>query len=113
MINISINVLNLFLLIHYFYISIKSNHCQSSLNNYVRHFESIENSITLMVNGPGENIEILGSSYSYLPDEILINDSPVEITKKVNLIKEGQNIIKMKWTNKLTHCRYMFKVANL
>ena len=87
----------------------KSNYLQP-YSIYNRHLEpSIDNSITLIINGPGNNIAILGNDYSNtLPNQIYINDSPTQRSKKVNLIKEGENIIKLKWNNKLSHARYMF-----
>ena len=84
--NLFTNIGKIFLLIYhfYFYSCIKSNQNQTLNNFYHRHLDSTpENSVTLVVNGPGENIDILGSNFNLLPDEILINDSPTEIKKKL------------------------------
>ena len=97
-------ILNLILCI---YLCVKSKQHQSFLYKF-RHLESaVENSITLVINGPGQRIQILNNDN--LPNKIYINDSPAEVSKTVNLIKEGTNIIKMKWNNKLTNARYMFE----
>ena len=102
--------LYMLLLINYLYLGIKSNDPQSFIVNYNRHLENnVDNSITLIINGPGENIRILGNNYgNTLPNEIYINDLSTEISKTVNLIKEGENIIKLKWNTKLNNARYMF-----
>ena len=98
------------ILINYLYLGIKSNDPQSFITIYNRHLENnVDNFITLIINGPGENIRILSNDYSNtLPNEIYINDSPTEISKTVNSVKEGENIIKLKWNNKLNHARLMF-----
>ena len=41
----------------------------------------VDNFITLTINGPGSNINILSSEYNTLPDNLYINDSPVEPSK--------------------------------
>ena len=71
---------------------------------------SLENSIILTIIGPGENIDILGSKCdnNILPDELYINDVSIAPTKQINLDKEGENIIKIKWNNKLTHSQGLF-----
>ena len=106
-----LDFLNIFLLFSNLYIFTRSKKLQSSFYNYLRRLNSeFENSITLIVNGPGDNIRILSNEYEKsLPSEIYINDSPLEeISRTVNLIKEGDNIIKMKWTKSLSSTSNMF-----
>ena len=81
-----------------------------NLNNInIRYLQSeIENYITLVANGPMENIKILDDSFNSLPDEIYINNSPIPPAKLVNLTKEGENIVILKWNSKLSNCNYMF-----
>ena len=99
------NVFHILVLINYLYLGIKSNHHHSLINIYNRNLEStIDNSITLIINGPGENINILSNAYSNrLPNEIFINGIPASISKKVNLTQEGENIIILKWNDKFTN----------
>ena len=99
------NVFHILVLINYLYLGIKSNHHHSLINIYNRNLEStIDNSITLIINGPGENINILSNAYSNrLPNEIFINGIQASISKKVNLAQEGENIIILKWNDKFTN----------
>ena len=85
-----------------------------NLNNAnIRYLQSEnENYITIVANGPMENIKILDNNFNSLPDEIYINNSPVPPAKLVNLTKEGENIIILKWNSKLTNCYYMFNGCN-
>ena len=55
-----------------------------------------------------DDIQILGDYFNSLPNEIYINNSPVPPSKKVDLIKEGENTIILKWNSKLTSTYYMF-----
>ena len=55
------------------------------------------------------NIEILGDEFDSLSNEIYINNnSPVPPAKKVDLKKEGENTIIIKWNSKLASSQKMF-----
>ena len=81
-----------------------------NLNNInIRYLQSEnENYITIIANGPRENIRILGNDFNSLPDEMYINNSPIPPAKILNLTKEGENIIILKWNSKLINCNNLF-----
>ena len=68
----------------------------------------VDNFITLTIIGPGSNISILNSKYNTLPHSLYINDSPIEPSKQIDLVKEGENIVKLKWNTKLKTAYQMF-----
>ena len=83
------NIVKMLLLINHFCLFIKSYERKPLNNNYNRHLEStFENFLSFIINGPGQNIRIIGSSFNFLPNEIYINNSPAEIKKKVNITEE-------------------------
>ena len=68
------------------------------------------NQITTKIKGEGTQ-SILNSEYEYIPDEILVNGNPSNIVEenKITNLENEENIILMKWNNKLTSCRQMFE----
>ena len=68
------------------------------------------NQITIKIKGEGTQ-SILNSEYEYIPDEILVNGNPSNIVEenKITNLENEENIILMKWNNKLTSCRQMFE----
>ena len=76
----------------------KKRQLQSNDNNY----------ITLVVHGPGENIQIMSNDYGNLPNEMYINNSPVTPSRTVTLEEEDNYIIILKWNNKLTSLNKIF-----
>ena len=91
-----------------------NKNCLYNLSNTnIRYLQSEnENYITLVANGPMDNVRIFGNSFNQLPYEIYINNSSVPSAKQVNLIEEGENTIKLKWNSKLTSCNNMFNQCN-
>ena len=94
---------------------LKSNYINLFLFNlrYLQSNEEIDNSITVIANDPGL-IYILSEEFRPQPNFVYVNDIITEINDKnqVNLIKEGENIIKMVWDNKLQTLQYMFNTCN-
>ena len=94
---------------------LKSNYINLFLFNlrYLQSNVEIDNSITVIANGPGL-IYILKEDFCPQPNFVYVNDIITEINDKnqVNLIKEGENIIKMVWDNKLQTLQYMFNTCN-
>ena len=77
-----------------------------------RYFQNnieIDNSITVIENGPGL-INILSNSFRPQPDYVYINNIVIDLNtyNQVNLIDEEENTIKMKWNSKLSALKEMF-----
>ena len=69
----------------------------------------ISNEITIKINGRG-NQNVLNSKYEFKPDEILLNgkNSNIDEENKILILEKEENIVRMKWNNKLIDCGGMF-----
>ena len=95
-------ILLYFASILYFYFS------NLSTKRQLRRNQSNNSIIYLKVKGPG-NVEVLGSSFQYLPDEIYINGfEKDEISRNYNFI-DPENNVTLIWKYELTSTGEMFK----
>ena len=70
----------------------------------------LSNEIIIKINGTGTQ-QILNSAYIYKPDQILLDGNKVNVNEenKILISENKENIITMKWNNKLTSCTSMFE----
>ena len=70
----------------------------------------LSNSITIIINGPKDDVNIISSEFSRKPDHVYVEDSE-DLGQKdsVSLTKEGPNTIILSWDSKLQNCIKMFK----
>ena len=110
--------------IHYFYFLINIQYLfllsEIKCNIYIKEQNNLLNlrnlqsvcSLTITINGPLENAQIIGSTYSYKPKYIYLNDdrtTNLYQSDKLNLEKEGENIITMEWDSNPKSTVGMFK----
>ena len=66
--------------------------------------------ITITINGPKENAQIIGEAFSTLPSHIYLNDNTDDLgsSSTINLDQEGPNKIVMVWDSEVKNCISMF-----
>ena len=71
---------------------------------------NLQNEITITINGKGSQ-NILYSQYEFKPNEILLNgqNSNIDEENKILILEKEENIVTMKWNNKLIDSRKMFQ----
>ena len=81
-------------------------------NIHNRKLDSL-NEITIKIKGKGSQ-HVLYSGYEFRPNKIMVNGNPDNIDEenKINNLENEDNLIILKWNNKLNDCRYMFKDLN-
>ena len=69
----------------------------------------LSNEIIIKINGAGIQ-HILNSGYIFKPTETLLNGALINLIEenKILISEKGENIITMKWNNKLIDCSFMF-----
>ena len=77
-------------------------------NTQIRQFESL-NEIIIKIKGKGTQ-NILNSEYIYRPTEIIVDGDIYSMNEEnqINNLEKEENIIKLKWIEKITDCNYMF-----
>ena len=102
----SIFLFNIFIILILLFI-INSN--SKKIEKYKKIKLYSNNEIKIKILGGGEQ-NILYDYFNNVPDQLIVNgkNSSIEEGNKIGNLKEGENIIIMKWNNKITSCNEMF-----